>query len=126
MKAAKLAILTALIGTMLASSGCAQLMGALRRDLDDGDSYADAPPTTGGRWAEHGFLSQDLPEGGSVGDKYVGHTERDPASGSNRSWRRAASRASEVRAACSSSTPASTFDRSRMSLMSVSRSLPAE
>jgi hypothetical protein len=71
-------------------SGCAQLMGALRRDLDDGDAFLDAPPTTGGRWSERGFLSPDMPEGGSVGDRYVGHTERGPASsGSSRgrsSW----------------------------------------
>jgi flagellar L-ring protein precursor FlgH len=81
-----------LIGAMLALSGCAQLMGALRRDLDDGDAYSSAPPTTGGRWAERGFLSEDMPEGGSVGDRYVGHSERNPASGSygrgagGRSW----------------------------------------
>ena len=64
-----------------ALSGCAQVMGALRRDLDDGDAYADAPPTTGGKWTEHGFMSDDLPEGGSAGNRSVGHSERDPASG---------------------------------------------
>jgi hypothetical protein len=70
-----------MIAILLATSGCSQIMGALRRDLDDGDSYADAPPTTGGKWSEHGFMSDDLPEGGTVGDRTVGHSERDPASG---------------------------------------------
>jgi flagellar L-ring protein precursor FlgH len=74
---------------MISFSGCAQLMGSLRRDLDDGDTYAGNSPTVGGRFAEHGFLSEDMPEGGSGGA--VGHADRNPASGSSstpgsRSW----------------------------------------
>jgi flagellar basal body L-ring protein FlgH len=61
-------------------SGCAQLMGSLRRDLDDQAPFADEGPTLGGRGAGTGFLNDDLPEGGSVGDRYVGHSERNPAS----------------------------------------------
>jgi flagellar basal body L-ring protein FlgH len=77
-----LALTTALLAILAGSTGCAQLMGALRRDLDDGDAYADAPPTTGGRWSERGFLSPDLPEGGNGGA--VGHNERGPASDGGR------------------------------------------
>jgi flagellar L-ring protein precursor FlgH len=80
-RALRISICLSMIGALLAVSGCAQVMGALRRDLDDGDAYADAPPTTGGKWSEHGFMSDDLPEGGTVGDRSVGHSERDPASG---------------------------------------------
>lgn len=81
----------ALLGLLLANSGCAELLGMLRRDLDDGDSFA-SEPTVGGRWAGGGFLSEDLPEGGSAGSRYVGHSERNPASGASggspaaRSW----------------------------------------
>jgi flagellar L-ring protein FlgH len=86
------AIGLSLLGVLLETSGCAQVMGALRRDLDDSDPVADAPPTTGGRWSEHGFLAPDLPEGGSSDGRYVGHSERGPASGNGgrspgpRSW----------------------------------------
>lgn len=71
-----------LAASLLEVSGCAQLMGALRRDLDDSDEFSNTSPTTGGRWTERGFLSPDLPEGGSSGDRYVGHSERNPASSS--------------------------------------------
>lgn len=56
-------------------SGCAGMMGNLRRDLDDSDPYAEyGAPTTGGRWSERGLL-QDAP----TTDR-VGHSERNPAS----------------------------------------------
>jgi flagellar L-ring protein precursor FlgH len=66
---------------LLSLTACTQLMGSLRRDLDDGDAGASNAPTVGGRFAEHG----------SVGDRSVGHSERNPASGSSgspgsRSW----------------------------------------
>lgn len=77
----KFAQFAALIATLLALSSCAQLMGALRKDLDDTDAFSDTRPTTGGRWAERGFLSPDMPEGGSYGS--VGHSERNPASDSS-------------------------------------------
>jgi flagellar basal body L-ring protein FlgH len=58
-------------------TGCGQFMGNLRRDLDDSEPYTQ--PTYGGRWAERGFLSDNMPEGP---DRYaqVGHSERNPAS----------------------------------------------
>jgi flagellar basal body L-ring protein FlgH len=65
---------------LVSLSGCAKMMGALRRDLDD-DPYAESGPTVGGRFAERGFLSEDMAESGSMGDRYVGHSERNPASG---------------------------------------------
>jgi flagellar L-ring protein precursor FlgH len=90
-KASSRCLLVFLTLAFLSLAGCAQMMGALRRDLDDGDA-ASEPPTVGGRFPEHGFLSQDVPEGGSAGDRYVGHSDRGPASsGANnsagsRSW----------------------------------------
>ncbi len=68
-----IAALTLLIFT----SGCAQLMANLRRDLDD--SEMQDGPTVGGVWPEAGYLSE---EGFAEPDRYaaVGHTERAPAS----------------------------------------------
>lgn len=61
-------------------SGCAKLMGNLRRDLDD-DQF-DRGPTVGGMWSERGFLQESFPEAGYGNQKYnaVGHSERGPAS----------------------------------------------
>ena len=54
------------------SSGCSQIFGSLRRDLDDDSSYSDGSPTKGGQWSERGQLDDE--------DRYVGHAERGPAS----------------------------------------------
>jgi flagellar basal body L-ring protein FlgH len=68
----------------LALSGCADLMGALRPDLDDHQT-ADNAPTVGGRWSERGFLDESMPDGGSPGRfTNLGHSERAPASMNSR------------------------------------------
>lgn len=65
---------------LLELCACSKFMGGLRRDLDDGEN--NGPPTTGGLYPEHGFLSQDMSEGGPYADRYssIGHSERNPAS----------------------------------------------
>lgn len=79
MRKVHVALAAFLIGVLIGLSGCAQIMGTLRRDLDEGDPFTDAPPTTGGRWSERGLLADDGPG-------------RGPASGSGsrasgpRSW----------------------------------------
>ncbi len=91
-------IFTLMVFVQLAilTSGCAKLMGNMRRDLDDGEQEYSAP-VIGGRWAERGFLAESMPEAGPAGsnDDYyaaVGHSERGPASTgygdgvSGRSW----------------------------------------
>ncbi|OFZ52878.1 MAG: hypothetical protein A2428_01510 [Bdellovibrionales bacterium RIFOXYC1_FULL_54_43] len=88
-------IFTLMISVQLAIliSGCAKLMGNMRRDLDDGEQEYSAP-VIGGRWAERGFLAESMPEAGSNDEYYaaVGHSERGPASTgygdgiSGRSW----------------------------------------
>lgn len=94
--------LTILASTAILASGCSDLLGKLRPDLDDSGSGG---PTTGGLWSERGFLSDSPPEHGDRYD-YVGHSERGPASdgGAARggdSWvdadRAAADRRDEVR-----------------------------
>jgi flagellar L-ring protein FlgH len=52
------AICLSLLTVMILNSGCAKLMGNLRRDLDD--SNYDSGPTTGGAWTEAGFLSDNM------------------------------------------------------------------
>ena len=87
----KLRLLLLVTGILLALelSGCAQFMGRLRRDLDDGaqdgvyQGVPTADPTTGGRWTEKGFLSEDMGEQGEPEPMYynrLGHSERAPAS----------------------------------------------
>lgn len=67
-----------LIFLALASlSGCSEMMGNLRPDLDDSDPYRASGPTVGGRWSERQMLDDRYGE-----DRYgaVGHSERNPAS----------------------------------------------
>ena len=64
----------ALITVLALNSGCAKLIGTLRRDFDDGEVYGS--PTTGGRWAERGLLSED-PDSNPY--MTIGHSERSPA-----------------------------------------------
>ncbi len=79
----------ACVALLVELTGCAQFMGRLRRDLDDGvqdggyQGVTAADPTTGGRWTEKGFLAEDLGEQGEPEPMYynrVGHGERAPAS----------------------------------------------
>jgi flagellar basal body L-ring protein FlgH len=80
-----------LLGVLLFAillSGCAKLMGGLRRDLDDSEVYTS--PTVGGRWTERGFLAEDS-DRFSEQTYAVGHSERNPASeyepaGGEQSW----------------------------------------
>lgn len=78
----------ALLLIVIAASSCSQLMGRLRRDLNDmpEQAAAEAPsgPTYGGRWAERGTL---MNEDGSMSpgyyagrNEYPNHSERAPAS----------------------------------------------
>ena len=61
---------------VLETTGCSQILGALRRDFDDGDPFRDAPATVGGRAPGQGFLADEMA---------VGHSERVPASMGNSS-----------------------------------------
>jgi flagellar L-ring protein precursor FlgH len=61
-----------------AASGCGKLFGGLRPDLDDQQQQPQY--TSGGQWPEHGFLSDDMAEGGDSRYNAVGHSERGPAS----------------------------------------------
>ena len=65
----------------VALTGCAQLMGNLRRDLDDSDSHSYNAPTVGGRWSERNMLGSDEQQPSTYDDHYaaVGHAERNPA-----------------------------------------------
>jgi flagellar basal body L-ring protein FlgH len=75
----------------LSVSGCANLMGSLRPDLNDQPQASG--PTQGGQWPERGFLADDLPENPDA-ERYaaVGHSERgtasvtDPASAAEAQW----------------------------------------
>ena len=70
--------LLGLVALFLAASGCSQIMGNLRQDFDDSDTYSTAP-TVGGRWAEKGQLADE--DYYSQEQYYsVGHNERNPAS----------------------------------------------
>ena len=66
----------------VALTGCAQLMGNLRRDLDDSDSRSYNAPTVGGRWSERNMLGSDEQQPSTYDDHYsaVGHADRNPAS----------------------------------------------
>lgn len=65
---------------LLAATGCGNLMGNLRKDLDDGDTYND-PVTVGGNWQERGFLSESMGESGRGGSfSSLNHADRNPAS----------------------------------------------
>ncbi len=68
---------------LIFTTSCGQLMGNLRRDLDDSEPYmAASEPVTGGRWTEKGFLNEEMPDGGYGRTPYasIGHSEREPAS----------------------------------------------
>jgi len=75
----------------LSVSGCADLLGSLRPDLDDAKNNTFDQPTVGGRWSERGFLDESTPDGGNP-DRFssLGHSERAPASmrnaGANDDW----------------------------------------
>lgn len=66
---------------VLTVSGCAQMMGSLRRDFDDSDSYSYNAPTIGGRWTERNTLGDEMIQPSVYEDHYssVGHAERSPA-----------------------------------------------
>lgn len=66
----------AVLALALFASGCGDLLGKLRPDQDDSGSGG---PTTGGLWAERGFLSDSPPDRGDLRD-YGGRSERGPAS----------------------------------------------
>jgi flagellar L-ring protein precursor FlgH len=61
-------------------SGCAKLFGGLRQDMDDQQSSQPQQYTSGGQWPEHGWLDDNMPEGGDPRYNAVGHSERGPAS----------------------------------------------
>ena len=63
----------ALLLVTVAATGCSQLLGSLRRDLDDDPGYSNDGPTVGGQFSERGLLNDD-------NNHYVGHAERGPAS----------------------------------------------
>lgn len=78
---ARATLLISLLLALICSSGCTQLMGGLRRDLDDSEAYAG--PTVGGSWSERGLLNEEDNELEPYeGNQYsaVGHSERAPAS----------------------------------------------
>ncbi len=92
MKAGKRLLLTLVLSSLLLG-GCGQLLGGLRRDLDDSDPVADRP-TTGGAWTERGVLAEES-EPETRADSYgpVGHSDRSPASSG---WRESPGRGSWV------------------------------
>jgi flagellar basal body L-ring protein FlgH len=70
-----------LVLSALGSTGCADLFGSLRPDLDDKQNASFDAPTVGGRWSERGFLDESMPDGGNPGRfSNLGHSERAPAS----------------------------------------------
>ncbi len=79
----RIILVSALFAAVSTLSGCSKLMGSLRRDLDDGQDRA-AGPTVGGNWTERGLLSENNSDNPYV-DRYpVGHSDRNPASDSDR------------------------------------------
>lgn len=58
---------------LIAMSGCSQLMGGLRPDLNDEYSY-EKQPTLGGRFTEGGFLDEE--NGRSPSSEDIAHNER--------------------------------------------------
>lgn len=81
-------ILLALTAGLMLSS-CAQFLGGLRPDFDDGYGY-DAEPTVGGRYAEGGQLSGGYYSGRDPAYSNPGHSEREAAAigrmGGQGSW----------------------------------------
>jgi hypothetical protein len=63
-------------------SGCSQLMGGLRPDLNDEYKY-EQEPTTGGRFAEGGMLDEGRFRGPDSEDS-VGHNDRQPSNSAGR------------------------------------------
>lgn len=64
---------TGLLFALSGLSGCSQLMGGLRPDLNDEYRY-EQEPTIGGRFAEGGMLDED--RGRGPDSEVVGHSER--------------------------------------------------
>ena len=75
----EIAHLSIVLVAVVMASGCAQLMGSLRGDLDDGQP-SDPGPTVGGNWTEAGLLSDNGSNPGDSRYAAVGHTDRNPAS----------------------------------------------
>jgi flagellar L-ring protein precursor FlgH len=71
-------LLLSWVGISVGTSGCGALFGGMRRDLNDNQPQ-QAPYTSGGQWPEHGFLADDMSEGGNAYNS-IGHSERNPAS----------------------------------------------
>lgn len=70
-----------LVLSCVVMTGCADLLGSLRPDLDDKQNSTFDAPTVGGRWSERGFLDESTPDGGNPGRfSSLGHSERAPAS----------------------------------------------
>lgn len=65
------------------TANCGKLIGTIRKDLDDSDEVATSepedipPPTKGGRWAERGYLNDQVP--GSADYSSLNHTDRRPS-----------------------------------------------
>ncbi|HTL11293.1 MAG TPA: flagellar basal body L-ring protein FlgH [Bdellovibrionota bacterium] len=76
--------LTLAVAVLVWTSGCAQLMGNLRRDMDDHGPYQE--PTVGGTFSERNLLADyEFEDPASRQDdegeyRTVGHSERGPAS----------------------------------------------
>ncbi len=62
--------LSTLFMVVIVISGCSNLMGGLRRDLNDEPEYAEGP-ITGGVWPERGFLAESMGENGFGRDRYA-------------------------------------------------------
>lgn len=86
----KLCLIIVTVLMLVVFAGCANIMGKLRKDLDDTPVY-DAP-TVGGAWPEGSLLDEN-----KLKERYdiIGHSERSPASmnynkdvlgGMNNSW----------------------------------------
>jgi hypothetical protein len=63
-------------------SGCSQLMGGLRPDLNDEYKY-EQEPTSGGRFAEGGMLDEGRYRGPDS-EEAVGHSDRQPSASAGR------------------------------------------
>jgi hypothetical protein len=75
-------IATALLVGLGSLSGCSQLMGGLRPDLNDEYRY-EQEPTVGGRFAEAGMLDEGRYRGPDS-EENVGHNERYPTNTAGR------------------------------------------
>ena len=81
-----------LILLAVAVTGCSNMMGGLRRDLNDEPEYAEGP-VTGGVWPERGFLAESMGENGFGRDRYAAPDNRgrgpasdDPGAPREGSW----------------------------------------